>query len=413
MTRAVREGNLRGALAAYDRLHARDGEDPSLRAFVAGSWLLQEARNERLPSHAAEAVRALRRAGRAARPWLQALLWDEHVPALARAEAAAALARWGHVEARALLTSWREHPESRIRALSLRLASWPGARPELLHALRHGSEPERIAAADALASAAPDPVARRALGRACRRDGNPRVRRRACQALGAFGDLAEAILLERVHADDALSVRLAAVSAALRAARHRALPALRPLWSAPPSPEGIEAARWVARNASGVDRIEALATLRSALESASSSLRAQAAVAWLSVGPHLARGALRARLDREPDAAVRLQLARALLRTHRGRRRAVEALRSIGGGTGLLAAQALSDLARLRGAPGRWAAKRLTVLLAAKSPLVRLAAVRGLALDAGRPEAVLRAMLDPARSVRYAAAAALIAAAGP
>ncbi len=403
--REARAGRLRTAVSSYERLRERDGPSPELRAALGGWVLLRAARNGHDEARGLEAVAALRGAGRPARPWLDALLWDRNVRDVARAEAAEVLARWGDPEAQALLMNWRDHPDPRVRARTLRLA----AGPETRGALRHGVQEERLAAVTALTTAAPDPAARVALASACRRDGDARVRRAACQALGAFGPSALPVLLERLAQDPSLAVRLTAVGAALRADLDAALAATRSWWSRPISPEGVEAARCVARDASGAPRLEALAILRSALQTPRSALRAQAAVAWISVGAHLAEGTLLDRLRKEQAAPVRLQIARALLRTRGGRERAVDALRALGRGKGLLAVQALADLARLEDTAGRWAARRLRRLSKRGEPSVRRLAVRGLALDAARPDEVVSALLDPDRTVRYAAASALIA----
>ncbi len=412
---AARAGRIREALRHYERIEARDGPSRGLLASLAGELLLHEARRSDEPEAALQATVALGRAGVTAERWLRRLLDDPRLPGVARAEAALRLARLGSLEAVALLLSRAEAADPRVRARALHLARWPRDRAWVLRALARGAEEERVAACAVLAGGAPDRVAREALHAAARRDASRRVRAAALRALGAFGP-AEVPLLLEATGEEALAVALAAVSAAVRAEPQRAADALRPLWADVPTVRSVAAARAIALrlDPSSPRRHEALAHLRSALAATEAAVRAQAAVAWLSVG--VAEGAqdLRLRLAVERERSVRLQLARTLARLPPHRDAAAEAFGRLAEENDLVAALAAAELSRFPGTePPRKGVEALTRLLKRGSVTVRAAAARGLALDAGQPERAAPALKDPSRRVQLEAAAAILQAVQP
>ncbi|MFW6051236.1 MAG: HEAT repeat domain-containing protein, partial [Myxococcota bacterium] len=247
-----------------------------------------------------------------------------------------------------------------------------------------------------------------------RRDPEPAVRGAATRALGAQGEAAVGPLRGRLSDPDS-RVRLAAVGALLGVGGPRALGEVGGLLATPPSAAGVEAARRVVQQADDDEaarslRDDAAAYLEGVLRFGSGALRAQVGVALVSLPQVRSLDAALAQvLEREPDPAVRFQLARALLRRAPGDPRAVAALREVAEGEGMAAVQAAARLAE-RGDPR--APKQLARALDDDPPMLRAAAARALACQARRPDTARAVLVDPDPVVRLRAAGAILRCSG-
>lgn len=408
---AVARGDMRAALAAYERVRADEDPDPELLARVAGLVLAKEARSTDAARRDA-AMGELVLAGTQGRPILEQLVASE-APRLSRALALAALATHGSRSAKDELRAFVDSDDAQTQAVAIVALDGGRDLAELLRLLESPHAEVRAAAARQLDSAEQSARARNVLAEASRVDPEPRVRSAATRSLGAFGADAVPALRERLSDADQ-SVRLAAISALVRADREQALLALAPLLELEPSSAAIEAARVLARGAPAAEReptgaISARAYLRRGLESADARLRAQAAVALASFsGDPSLDEALVAALRAERDPSTKLAIAGAIV----GRSAAAEAsrgaLRELVTGGGVQGVQAASLLARTDDAGGR---RALAQMIRSPDVAVRRIAVRALARDAMRPDAVRRALRDRDAIVRIRAAGGILAAA--
>ncbi|MDH5490614.1 MAG: HEAT repeat domain-containing protein [Myxococcales bacterium] len=406
---ALEADELDEALAAYERFREVDGADPELLARIASNVLERAALSEEASERDA-AFTQLRLAGRAGERVLERLADREGV-SVVRARALGALLRRSHSSARGYLYAMLDSDDPEIRAEALLATDAEADRARLLEALIDASGGVRRVAAQVLRHAAPDAGVRLALAEAARVDPEAKVRASATRSLAEFGVEAIEPLRERLG-DPEASVRLSAVDAIVRADRDRGLLAIAPLLGTQTSASGIEAARMLAITEGSpiaAGSTDARAYLRQALVTASAPLRAQAAVALISlpIDPALDE-ALFAALRAESDPMARLGLARALMRRPGGVELATDALRALLGEGGMPAVQAAALLAA-RGEEG--GLRLLEETLEADSALLRRVAARLLARDARRPDATRAALADEDALVRIHAAGGILAAA--
>jgi len=406
---AVAAGDTRAALAAYERVRADEDPDPALLARVAGLVLEKEARSTDVARRDA-AMGELVLAGTQGQPVLERIV-ASRAPPLTRALALAALATHGNANAKDELRAFVDSDDAGLQAVALVALDGRRDVADLLRFIESPHVEVRAASARQLDSAGRSARARTVLAEASRVDPEARVRAAATRSLGAFGPAAVPALRERLSDPDQ-SVRLAAVSALVRADREQALLALAPLLELEPSSAGIEAARVLARGAPGAGErpgvVSARAFLRRGLESADARLRAQAAVALASFsGDPSLDEALVTALRAEHDASTKLAIAGAIV----GRRDAAEAsrgaLRELVTAGGTIGVQAASLLARTDDAGG---ARALGRMIRSDDVAVRRIAVRAMARDAMRPDAVRRALRDRDAIVRIRAAGGILAA---
>lgn len=406
---AVEVRDADGALDAYERFRELDGPDASLLSEVAALILEDAALSEDAALRDA-AMHQLRLAGTAALPLVRRLARREG-RTVARAKALEILSERGDDEARAYLYALLDADDVEIQATALGAVDAEEEPARLVEALGHESATMRKAAARALAGAGDDAAARAALAELSRVDPDGSVRNAAVRSLGGFGAAAFEPLRERLG-DPESSVRLAAVRALVRADRERALIVVGPLLETPPSPAGIEAARVLAFTGEGDPAPEGVVTarayLRRAVTSDQASLRAQAAIAIVSLGatPELDATLLEA-LRAEADPSVRLSMARALRQRPGAEEDAVAALRGLLSGDEMPAVQAASILAADGVDP---AIAKLEAALSHGSSLIRQVAARSLAREAQRPDAVRVALRDDDPVVRVHAAGGILAA---
>lgn len=404
---ATDRGDVEGALAAYEELAATEGSDPELLGRVGVTVLLEEIRGDDADRRGA-ALTQLSLAGTAGEPHLRRLA-EAPGTSPARLGALRALARRGDPDAKLWARALADSDDPSVLAVAVL-----GMDPELDRArlLEHTAAEDpalRAAAVRELAEVASDDAVRERLSELARVDEEARVRASAVRALARGGPAAADILRERLGDPDG-SVRLAAVGALAAVDPAAARGALGALLDVPPSPAGIEAARRLATDDDPSTATRARTFLRRALADEDSALRVQAGVAitGLPRDTEAPMDAVREALEREPDAGVRLQLARALARRDEAvGRRALEALLEV---DGMPQVQAAAILA----ADDHAAARRVLarVLAAADRPsLERRTAVRALARDAMRPDAVASALRDDDAFVRIYAAGGILAAA--
>lgn len=403
---AVDEGDVDAALEAYEEFRRTEGGDADLLARVAALILIEEVASESDERRAA-ALSQLGLAGTRGEPILTRLAAAPGVGP-ARLGALSLLARRGQEEAKLALRSLADSEDPAVLA-----AATLGMDPELDRALLlelAGSEHTdlRRAAVRALAPAVSDEDVREALVTMARVDAEAGVRAAAIRALGHAGPTVLDALRERLG-DPHSSVRFAAVAALVHADQAAAIVALLPLFEAPPSPAGIEAARLLAQLDGADESAAARGFLRRALGAEDAALRTQAgvALAGLPVATEAPIDAVVEALENEQVPAVRLSFARALLR--RNRPSAQAALEALLDDEGMPGVQAAALLAR----EGHERAREVLVatLASGRESLVRRIAARSLARDAMRPDAVRSSLRDEDRLVRIYAAGGILAAA--
>lgn len=403
---ALDRGSVEEALEAYERMREYDGADVDLLGRIA-ALLLEEAARGGDRALSRQAIQELAGAGTRGEPTLRELAAEEGAW---RVLALEALAKRGDDSAALELRSFADDEDPDARAASVLGMDPEEDRALLLEAIRWPLPRARENAAVGLASLAPDGEVRAQLEEMSRVDPDPGVRSAAVRALGAFGPPALSALRERLS-DPLPAVRMSAVDALIRADRDQAWAALGSLFETPASSQGIEAARlMLLRARSGDEDRGARAYLLSALRAGDASLRAQAAVALVSLPPaDDARGVLREALAAESDAAAKLSIARALRRHEGAEEEAEAALRTlVQGGLEMSALQAAAVLAE--DGDGE-AAGALASFLRAPDPGLRRAAARALARDAMRPDDVRAILRDHDATVRIGAAGAILAAA--
>lgn len=403
---AVDRGSVDEALEAYERMREADGADPDLLGRIAALILEQAARDaDRALSR--QAIQELAAAGTRGDPVLRALAEEDGAW---RVLALEALARRGDRGAAIELRSFSDDEDPEARAASVLGMDPEDDRALLLDALGWPQPRARENAASALAALAPDGEVRARIEETSRVDPDPGVRAAAVRALGAYGSAAVSALRERLS-DPQPSVRSAAVDALIRADRDEAWAALGSLFATPASAQGVEAARlMLLRQREGDEDRGARAYLLSALRASEPALRAQTAVALVSLPPaEDARDALREALAAESDPGTQLSLARALGRQPGAEQEAEAALRTLmQAGLEMSALQAAALLAE----DGDQAATGvLAAFLGRPDPSLRRAAARALARDAMRPDDAREALRDHDASVRIGAAGAILAAA--
>ncbi len=404
---AVDVGDVPTALTAYERFRVSDGDDPALLARIAELMLYVEGSGDDADRQSA-AIHELSLAGTAGRETLGRLADAGKVPALV------ALARTGDESARRTLRGMADSTDAFVRAASLLGASVEQDRELLLAYAVEPSSRVRQAAVSRLGDLAPDSDVRLLLEDRARIDPDAGVRSAAVRALGSFGVAAIELLRERLS-DPVGSVRTAAVEAILRADREQARAIFAALLEAPPSVQGIEAARLLAtpidRNdpPTDADAVAGRTFLLGALAAADANLRGQAAVALSSLPGRAESGvALEQALAREPDATVRFSIARALMRLPGSEQAALAALRALLLGDPTMAGlQAAALLAESRDSD---AIARLDRALIEPDPSFRRVAARALARDAMLPGHVAGALSDVDPGVRIAAAGSILAA---
>lgn len=404
---ALDRQDLPGALEAYGRLRASDGDDVELLTRLS-SFLLEEQARADDEARREEALTQLSLAGTAGRPVLERLAEGGSVHALA------ILAQIGSGSARDALRDRADDPDPIVRAAALLGLSIESDRARLLALAAEPSARVRSAACGRLAELAPESEARLVLEERARIDPDPSVRAAAVRALGEYGAAAIPLLRERLS-DPIASVRMGAVAALFHADRDGARAALASLFEMPPSAQGIEAARLLAtpigRDSAPTDADAAAsrAFLVGALEASDGTLRGQAAVALVTLprSPEL-ETSLSAALTRETDAGVRLQIARAMLGSSATESAAHEALRALStADTSMTALQASIEL----GAHGDHdAVDRIEQAMHGADIPLRRTAARALARDAMQPARAGAALEDPDASVRIAAAGGILAA---
>ena len=411
VVRAVERGDVDGALQAYERFREMEGADADLLANVAGLVLTRAATGDDATAQRA-ALGQLALAGTAGMPTLIRLAESDGVTP-ARLGALEALARRGREDAKLALRALADSPEPEVLAASV--AGMDPVEDETL-LLRLAGSPHaavRRAALGALADRADQPPVAVLLAEVARSDPEASCRAAAVRALGGSGGIAVPLLRERLG-DPAPSVRFAAVAGLMRADPERGRLALAPLLDVAPSPTGIEAARALIQRAEGPDELagasHARAFLERALAAHDPALRSQAGVALASLperaSPPL--DALRRALLREPNAEVRLSLARALLPHDPAMARAALG-RLMDEDAGMPAVQAAALLSA-EGDPG--ARGLLERVIDSDAPsILRRTAVRALAREALSPDAVRGLLRDEDPLVRIYAAGGILAAA--
>jgi HEAT repeat protein len=395
---ALRRGELDLAHRLYDAQSGRDAA--SLRA-LALAVLEREAAQEDV-RRSEQAFAALRAAGTAAEPALQALGAERDARVRARAHELLALLGDGSARAALRAELSREPPDPAFEAAALSALDPDDAEDaaRLRAALESPSLPVRRSAVARLARAPEAETTGDALARAAKHDPDRGVRLAALRALARQGAVGIAALDRRLGDADAEFRAAAAVALAAAApeiARVRIAP-----WLDAPSFEAVEGAHALLAADRAAAPAEARALLAKALVHEDAMLRGRAAVALMSLrDPGLEGVALeRARLD--PSRAVRMCLALALSPAHPARRALLQALTSDADTT---AAEAAAELARHGDAQ---ALATLEQLLRAPRPETRRAAARALARDLRRAHEARMAMRDEDASVRIAAAGAIL-----
>ncbi|GAB4195024.1 MAG: hypothetical protein OHK0013_00790 [Sandaracinaceae bacterium] len=411
LAEAAARGDFARAWSSYESLRASDGDDDELLALVAESLLLREARGDEEAARAA-AIQQLALAGTRGRRPLEALSRSEGPAAV---EALVALARVGHRDAQRLLRGMADSEDPSVRAASV-LGMAPEQDGALL--LAWCGDPSRLvreAACARLGDLAPDTAALDTLGERARIDPDARVRATASRALGRFGAAASIWLRDRLSDADP-RVRDAALEALLRADREAGRQAVSSILETPTSATTLEAARLLATTLDAHapptddERARARAHLFAALVHPDAGLRGQAAMALLSVGPDAETArALLPLVEREPDVAVRLSLARALAGRDGVGQAARAALgRILAEDHGMIGLQAAIVLTAVGDEAGL---VRLRAELSSPEASLRRVAARAIARDALRPSEARPLLEDADAAVRIAAAGGILAAA--
>ena len=405
---AIDARDLGGAIAAYERVRASDGDDGGLLSRIAELLLEDEAASTEADRRDA-ALHQLALAGTSGRSAL------ERLGAAGSAHALAVLAEAGSDSAKHALRDHIESEDPDVRAAAVLGLSIDDDRARLLTLAVESSTRVRAAAVARLSELAPETEARAVLEERARIDPDPSVRAAAVRALGSFGTTEITLIRERLS-DPMASVRMAAVAALLHADRDGGRAVLAALLETPPSVQGIEAARLLGtaverdQPPTDQDASSARAYLMGALSAPEPALRSQAAVALSTLrGPGQVQTALSAALARETDGGVKLAIARALLPLADGEHDALEAIRALAAGeitmTSLQAAIVLAIRHEDAGL-----AQVEAAMHGADIPLRRIAA-RSLARDAMMPERAEPALSDPDALVRIQAAGGILAAA--
>lgn len=407
---AAREGDLETARASYEDIRARDGDDEELLGYVAEALLVSEARSDDGARRAA-AVQQLSLAGTRGREPL------ERVGAMdgpASTDALVALARVGHRDARRLLRGLADSPDASVRAASVLGMAVDADRALLVTWCADTERDVRDAACARLGELAPDTEILEILVERARVDPDAGVRATATRALGRFGEQAVLALRDRLS-DAEVRVRTAALESLLRAQRQEGRDAVASLLETPTSASTIEGARLLATRLdadvapTADDVLRARTHLFAALTHPDPTLRGMAAMALVGLAPdEVTTHALDLLVESEPDVAVRLSLARALLSRDGSEERARTALRRLlAEDHGMTGAQAAVVLAAAGDDEG---VARLRSDLTASDPTVRRVVVRALARDALRPNEVREALSDEDAMVRIQAAGGILAA---
>jgi HEAT repeat protein len=402
---ALDRDDLAGAIAAYDRLRASDGDDVGVLVRIAERLLETEARSDDADRRTA-ALSQLVLAGTEGHAALERIAQEGSTPALA------ILAEAGDLVARATLRDRIDSADADVRAAAVLGLSIESDREQLLALAAEPSAHVRAAAVERLAELAPESAARGVLEERARMDPDPLVRGAAVRALGSFGTAASPILRERLS-DPIGSVRMAAVAAILRADRQSGRQTIAALLAAPPSVQGIEGARLLATPSghdapTEADMSAATAYLIAALAASEPSLRSQCAVAAATLRSPTIAPALSTALGRETDGTAKLAIARALLSLPGGEADALAAIRALSSAdASMIALQASIVLATRHDEDG---VRRVeTAMRSADIPL-RRAAARALARDAMLPGRAAPALDDPDALVRIQAAGGILAA---
>lgn len=405
---ALDRRDVGGAITAYEHVRDSDGDDDALLRRIAELMLEQEGASEPADRRDA-ALRQLALAGTAGRSTLERLGQGGSVHALA------VLAEHGSGSAREALRIHIDSEDPDVRAAAVLGLSIDSDRELLLSLAAEPSTRVRAAAVARLAELAPESVARGVLEERARIDPDPSVRAAAVRALGSFDTAAISLIRERLS-DPIASVRMTAVAALLHADRDGGRTVLASLFEAPPSAQGIEAARLLGTRLerdqppTEEDASAARAYLLSALSANEAGLRSQAAVALSTLrGPAEIETSLAHALAVEADAGVKLAIARALLPLEHGENAALEAIRALSAAdvtmTSLQASIVLAARHESAGVDRVEAAMH-----GADIPLRRVAA-RALARDAMLPARAEPALSDPDALVRIQAAGGILAAA--
>jgi cyclophilin family peptidyl-prolyl cis-trans isomerase/HEAT repeat protein len=369
---ALAAGRVRDRRATPLLLHALHDTDATVRARAAlGLGLLADsadaviaalsdvALRDAAAAPAAEAVAVLGRLGlEQGRSAIDSLLARDRTPVAVRQEALLAAWRLRRAQATAALVQrWLADPEPELRwraAYALMRTAGPTAVPALIDALHDPDDRVRASAARGLRAAVADSAGlrQRALDAAyaAADDPHPHVRINALRVLPSYRDPVRTtpVLLARLREEDA-NVAIAAAQALAEAADPAAVGVLRAVVADGARPDGLRTAALAAWT-----RIQPESAMPTAMEWADSSrwiLRYHAA-RTLAAAPWTTAAAPLQRLARDSHPLV-----------------AAEAL-----GAARTAADSL--------APPR---HMFIESLGAQHPLVRAAAVRGLARDAAGP----------------------------
>lgn len=404
---AIDRRDVPRALVAYNRMAAREGPDLDLLADIAAVVLEKEAQSEDR-ARANLAFTQLGFVGSLATPVLERISARTSEPA--RSRALSILAQRGSGAARRQL-------EEELETANDEVLGWAvaGIDPEdhcasLVRFVAHTHESVRRAAARGLGECTSHEGSFDALREVSRRDPSSMVRAAAANALASWGATVIDVLRDRMSDSDP-SVRLAVVGAIARADRESARRLLSPLLSSEPSAAGVEAARFLASGPDDSDStLQGRAYLRNALETAGPDVRAQAAVALLSLSDTASlRGALAARLQAESHESVKLALAILLTRqpeTQDAARTALEVLLEGQPAIRLQAAAALADLGVARGK------ETLIELTTSSTVYLRRAAMRAVAYEGRDPSRARPGLRDEDPTVRIYAAGGILASVG-
>lgn len=390
---------------AVRRYASREGgPDPELLSKVAEHLLLDAARSDRRDVREA-AFLELAFAGTHADEALTELSRSRERP-IVSARALRVRADRGDAGAIRALRAMLSDDDPEVLAEAARFARPENDAARLRAWLEHPNADLRASAARAL-SGRPDRVSRHALSEAARRDPSPTVRIAAIGALATHGPSATDALRERTNDPD-VAVRMAALRALVEVAGDGALDPLRRALAEPLSPSVVEAARLLAAKGDGSLVGDARALLYRALSAGTPVVRAQAAIALLTVpSDRDLERALGDALAAERDPSVRLQIARALLQHRVAVESAQRSVRDLLEAPGMPGVQAATLLAPAR---DRAALARLRRGLTSDAPLERAVAARSLARDARLPDAAIPALRDQDPIVRIRAAGGVLAA---
>lgn len=402
MARVAERGDVPRALQMY-RAHVRErrAADPDALAEIALAVLRRAAASPDARERAAgfSAVRSL---GLRAREIYEELARQQGIVG---DRAAAALydldGRRGSPPLRLVVAARSTEPERRVAGLAALEGN--GEVAALVSALDDVSPEVRRQAAMRLSRAGARPEATRALAEHALRDPDASVRAAAVNALGGHGEAA-AGALEQALGDRESFIRMMVPSALAQAAPARAEALLAPLLAREPTPLSLEAARVLAGRRNPL----AEGYVLGALESRDPSVRAQAAVAAISLADgHLA--ALAPHIE-DADVEVQVRVAGILASRDEYRARVIRALRPVAQRPEpMVAIRALGVLAEAGDAE---AAMPLRGALASPDANVRRLAVLSwshlVAAGVGDVDALAPLLEDADRSVRLMAAVEIV-----